>query len=249
MYDYEVQLDKIKGDRQSGSLQILNSALKVIQEALSGRDINISDLKTKVVDLSSVFPDFAIINHFVFGINGLGNTKKELLDFISDYELKWHDVDRDISNYFLSRIEVNDTTILLHSNSRTIHTLFDEITKRNLRVNVFQTESHPGREGVLQAEYLRKLGFNVLLINDDDVVDHMNTIDMFLIGADRIEPENIINKVGSLTIAEAFYKAEKPVFVLTDSRKIIENERPVKSLLFEKVPRNLVTGVIMEKGL
>ena len=249
MYDYEVRLDKIKGDRQSGSLQILNNTINVIQEALSERDLNISDLKTKVVDVSSVFPDFAVLNHFISGINKVGNTKEEFLDFISAYELEWNDVDRDISIHFLSSIEVNNSTILLHSNSRTIHALFEEIAMQKYNVEVYQTESHPGREGVLQAEYLRKLGFNVFLINDDEVIDLMNPIEMFLIGADGIEPENIINKTGSSVIAKMFVERGKPVFVLADSRKIIKDERPVKSLLFEKVPGSLVTGVITEKGL
>ena len=249
MYDFKVQLSKIKNDRQSGSLQILNNTLNVIQEAISARDINIHDLKAMVVDLSSDFPDFAVLQHFISGINQAGNTKRELLDFISNYKQKWQNVDRDISNHFLSSIKVNDSTVLLHSNSRTIHALFEEITRRNLTVNVFQTESRPGGEGVLQAEYLRKLGFNVFLINDDEVIDLMNPIEMFLIGADGIEPENIINKTGSSVIAKMFVERGKPVFVLADSRKIIKDERPVKSLLFEKVPGSLVTGVITEKGL
>ena len=247
MYDFKVQLSKIKNDRQSGSLQISNNTLNVIQEAISARDINIHDLKAMVVDLSSDFPDFAVLQHFISGINQAGNTKRELLDFISNYKQKWQNVDRDISNHFLSSIKVNDSTVLLHSNSRTIHALFEEITRRNLTVNVFQTESRPGGEGVLQAEYLRKLGFKVSVINDD-VLNQINSIDIFLIGADRIEPENVINKVGSSAIARLFIKKGKPVFVLADSRKKTKIVSSVMSESFEKISRKLITVVITENG-
>lgn len=245
---FRSEINQIKKNRVDGSLQILNTTIDVIVNYLSTDVFSEITLINQLDDLSKTFPDFAILNHFVSGINKAGNTKKELLDFISDYKSKWANVDQDISNHFLNRIKVDDLAILLHSNSRTIHALFEEIARRNLSVNVFQTESLPGGEGILQADYLRKLGFKVFMIKDDDVINQIRKLDMFLIGADRIEPENVINKVGSLTIALLFTEKGKPVYVLADSRKIIEDSRPVKGELFEKAPRSLVTGVITEQG-
>ena len=113
------------------------------------------------------FPDFAVLHHFISGINQQGNSKREISTFVSSYKRKWHDVERNISNHFLNIITVKGSTILLHSNSRTTHVLFEEIARRNLSINVLQTESQPGGEGILQAEYLRKLGFKVILIKED----------------------------------------------------------------------------------
>jgi len=249
MDSFKAEMNSIRQNRKDGSLQILNDTIAVIMKYLASPGFSETELVNQVTDLSKTFFDFAVLQHFISGINQEGNTKKDFLDYLSNYKLKWHDVDRSISNHFLSRIEVNDSTILLHSNSRTIRTLFEEIARRNLSVNVFQTESLPGGEGVLQAEFIRKPGITVLGIKDDDVIDHLSNLDMFLIGADRIEQENVINKVGSLAITKAFYKAGKPVYVLADSRKISEDEIPVKSGLFEKVPLRLVTDIITERGL
>lgn len=249
MNSFQIKIDKIKANREDGSLQILKTTIDVILNYLTSEGFSRAELDNQITSVSKNFPDFAVLQHFISGLRSSGNTKKELLDFISDYKIKWNHVDRDISKHFLNNIDLNGSTILLHSNSRTIHTLFEEIARKKLSVNVLQTESQPGGEGELQAEYIGKLGFKVIVIKDNDVKDHLNNIDMFLIGADRIEPENIINKVGSMVIAETFYEVEKPVYVLADSRKIIDSEWPVKSELFEKVPRELITGVVTEKGL
>jgi translation initiation factor 2B subunit (eIF-2B alpha/beta/delta family) len=205
-------------------------------------------LKYQLNLLIKTFPDFAVLHHFVAGIKQSGNSKRDVSKFISGYKQKWQDVEHDISNQFLSSIAVNGSTILLHSNSRTIHVLFEEIAKRKLLVKVLQMESLPGGEGILQAEYLRKLGFKVLLIKDDNIIGHLNNIDMFLIGADRIESENIINKVKSKAIAKLFIDAGKQVYVLADSRKITKSVSPVLGELFEKIPRNLITEIITENG-
>jgi translation initiation factor 2B subunit (eIF-2B alpha/beta/delta family) len=243
------EINKIRQNREDGSLQILENSIELIMSYLDSKTFFDNVLKYQLNLLLKTFPDFAVLHHFISGINQQGNAKREISAFVSGYKRKWHDVERNISNHFLNNITVKGSTILLHSNSRTIHVLFEEIARRNLSINVLQTESQPGGEGILQAEYLRKPGFKVILIKEDDIVNHLNNIDMFLIGSDRIEPENIINKVGSETIAKLFINVGKPVYVLADSRKIIREIWPVKSVLFEKVTRKLITGVITEKGL
>lgn len=244
---FRSEINQIKKNRVDGSLQILNTTIDVIVNYLATGVFSETTLINQLNDLSKTFPDFAVLQHFITGVNKTGNTKKDFFDFISDYKIKWGDVDSKISNHFLNRIKVDDSTVLLHSNSRTVHALFEEIARRNLSVNVFQTESQPGGEGVLQAEYLRKLGFKVSVI-DDDVLNQINSIDIFLIGADRIEPENVINKVGSSAIARLFIKKGKPVFVLADSRKKTKIVSPVMSESFEKISRKLITVVITENG-
>jgi len=246
VYPFKNSIKQIKNNIQDGSLQILNETIEAISNYLGSEEFSVSVFNIQLKELSQTFPDFSVLQHFIAGINTSGNTNKELSSFISNYKTNWGSVDREISNHFLKNINVNDSNILLHSNSKTIQTLFEEIAKRKIRINVFQTESYPGREGVTQADYLIKLGFKVVLIKDDDVEEHLKSIDMFLIGADRIEQNFIINKIGSIAIAKLFVKKGKPVFVLADSRKIILENLPAKGELFEKVPRELVTIVITE---
>ena len=141
---FRSEINQIKKNRVDGSLQILNTTIDVIVNYLATGVFSETTLINQLNDLSKTFPDFAVLQHFITGVNKTGNTKKDFFDFISDYKIKWGDVDSKISNHFLNRIKVDDSTVLLHSNSRTVHALFEEIARRNLSVNVFQTESQPG---------------------------------------------------------------------------------------------------------
>jgi translation initiation factor 2B subunit (eIF-2B alpha/beta/delta family) len=248
MDSFQRGIINIKQNSEDGSLQILDLTIGLIMNYLATETFSLAVLKIQLKHLSNAFPDFAVLHHFINAIEQSGNTKGEISIFISGYKQIWHGVNEKISNHFLNNTEVSDSTILLHSNSKTICALFEEIAKRKLPVKVFQTESLPGGEGELQAEYIRKLGFKVLVIKDGDVVSNLSNIDMFLIGADRIERENIINKVGSDAIAKLFVEVEKQVYVLADSRKITKSVSPVLGKLFEKIPRNLITEIITEIG-
>jgi translation initiation factor 2B subunit (eIF-2B alpha/beta/delta family) len=241
-------INKIKQNREDGSLQVLENLIDLVMSYLASETFAVDVLKYQLNLLSKSFSEFVVLHQFVAGIELSGTTKKEISSFISGYKQTWNRVDEKISNHFLNNIEVNDSAILLHSNSRTIHALFEGIARRNLRVDVFQTESLPGGEGILQAGFVKELGFDVFLIKDEEVSTYLNNIDLFLIGADRIEPENIINKVGSEAIAKLFIDSGKQVYVLADSRKITKSVSPVLGVLFEKIPRNFITEIITENG-
>ena len=249
MYSFEVEIDKVRQNKQDGSLQILITTIEVIKNYLASETYTEKGLKKQLKNLSMSFPDFAVMQHFVGAINMADGSKQAISVFISDYIKKWEGLDVKISSNFLKHINLERKAVLLHSNSKTICTLFEEIAKRKLSTKVFQTESLPGGEGVKQAQLIEDLGFQVTMIKDEDVSEQIGRLDMLILGADRIEPDLAVNKIGSFMLARIFEEQMKPIYILADSRKIIESGKPVKGELFEKFPRKWLRGIITEKSI
>jgi len=112
------------------------------------------------------------------------------------------------------------------------------IKKGGLYVQLMSTRAH-----------LEDLGFQVTMIKDEDVSEQIGRLDMLILGADRIEPDLAVNKIGSFMLARIFEEQMKPIYILADSRKIIESGKPVKGELFEKFPRKWLRGIITEKSI
>ena len=91
---------------------------------------------------------------------------------------------------------------------------------------------------------------------------------MVLLGCDGIYRNGFVNKAGSMALCLAAAQAKRPVYILTDSRKISHENSPeekpkpasevttrthpnmkVLNLYFELVPHHYVTGYITEKGI
>jgi len=249
MYSFAAEIDKVRQNKQDGSLQILNTTMEVIKNYLASGTYTEEDLKIQLKNLSMSFPDFAGLKHFIGAINRVDDSKQAISIFISDYSKRWQGVDVKISSNFLEHINLERKGVLLHSNSKTICTLFEEIAKQKLSVKAFQTESLPGGEGVKQAQLIEDLGFQVTVIKDEEVSEQLGKLDILILGADRIEPDVVVNKIGSFMLARIFEAQMKPVYVLADSRKMVESGRPVTGELFERIPRKWLTGIITEKSI
>ena len=243
------EINRIRNNKRDGSLQILNDLILVIMKYLTSGTFSLDELKSQINSLLDSFPDFAVLQHFIVAFNQAGKSKKAISGFISEYNKKWQGVDVKISSKFLEHINLERKTVLLHSNSKTICTLFEGIAKRKSSVKVFQTESLPGGEGVKQAQLIEDLGFQVTVIKDEEVSEQLGKLDILILGADRIEPDVVVNKIGSFMLARIFEAQMKPVYVLADSRKMVESGRPVTGELFERIPRKWLTGIITEKSI
>ena len=122
----------------------------------------------------------------------------------------------------------------------------------------------------MQAEILAALGFRVSLIHEDAISKFMDRIDLAIFGADLITKSHFVNKTGTYPISLVFNHFHKPVYVLAESRKVIEvaeinpagaeEKKPaselypgthsnidVHNLYFETVPLSVVTKVFFEK--
>ena len=273
--------DNILQDNFSGSGKILFRVQETLLSLPSGKPVGVSALQKQLSRLESRFPHFAVLFHFTGALKTFltrhpSPTGSTLAQFTEQYRARWEKAQAAAAENFLQSIPLSGKSILLHSNSSALHTLFGMLAHRKIRPVVWQTVSSPVNEGVLQAGFLQKSGFQVNVLHEDAVSRFVEQIDMALFGADMVWDTGFLNKAGTFPLALVFRHFGKPVYVLAESRKVIdrqkigahrfrrflqENPKPAEELApgapggvsvhnfyFEAVPLELTNRVFTEKG-
>ncbi|MGE5316795.1 MAG: hypothetical protein ACM3ME_02280, partial [Chloroflexota bacterium] len=231
---------------------------------------------------AATFPDLAVLHHFLIQFydflehmdeQQLSNTRKKtrIEFFIAEYTRVWEESIDMAAEKMARLVQFYDKKILLHSNSSSIHILFRHLTFRKIFPSVYQTMSGPVYEGKLQARILADLGCTVHFINEAAIGRFINEIDFAVVGADNVFTDGFTNKVGTYPIALVCKEAQKPLYVICDSRKrspvdfksrttaLMEKEAPSAELwkkapesikpvnyYFEFTPKNLVSAYFFE---
>lgn len=108
--------------------------------------------------------------------------------------------------------------------------------------------------GELTIKELGVLGIPAELISDHSIEQHMSLANMVLIGADTILRDgSVINGVPSLELALAAKTAGVPLYSAAETSKMdcsteLSKESRIESG-FEKVPSDLITGIVTELGV
>lgn len=129
-------------------------------------------------------------------------------------------------------------------------------------------ESRPMQEGHLTAAALGRAGVPVTLAVDAAAATLVPRCAMVVLGADSVGDLGVVNKLGSLAVAQAATRSGIPVLVVTDETKILppgfpqhlSDDRPPEEVLrpqvgvrvwnryFEAVPMELITSVVTERA-
>ena len=103
-------------------------------------------------------------------------------------------------------------TVLTHSRSSTVLEALLEARRANRDFMVVATESRPLLEGRTLAASLMDNGVRVTLIADAAASVMMDRIDLVLVGADQLTPQQLVNKIGTRMIALAAREKQVPVY-------------------------------------
>jgi translation initiation factor eIF-2B subunit delta len=162
-------------------------------------------------------------------------------------------------------------TVLTHSRSSTVLAAFVEAKRAGRDFSVVATESRPMLEGRSVAAALASEDIPVTLISDAAASLAMGEVDLVVLGADKITPLNLVNKIGTRMIALATRERDLPVYAVCDSSKFIRAEYfgastrqsgsadelwpnaprgvAVVNRYFEPTPLVWFTGIVTEDGL
>ncbi|TRZ52370.1 hypothetical protein D4R99_02845 [bacterium] len=280
VYLFTRQINRIKKDNYSGSAVILSLLISAIKdfaknsENLSGEEIK-NEIIGKCNELIAKHNNLIVLHNFtrefisfLKSISARKGIKKGITSRLAIYEKKWSGGNKKIVNNAMKKIDFRNKIVLLHSNSSTVIKLFEELKKKRIKVNVIQTESRPVFEGRLQAKAIAALGFKVRIITDAAISKYMEEADIAIVGADSVHSKFFINKIGTYSIALACREFKKPLYVITDSRKIgntsksnfsCEHKKPdseiwnekcdnitVENYYFESVPLKFVKELTTE---
>jgi ribose 1,5-bisphosphate isomerase len=138
---------------------------------------------------------------------------------------------------------------------------------------VICTETRPVFQGKITAKEMLELGLKTTFIIDSAARFFMNQVDLAIVGADAITSEgNVINKIGTSTVALVAHEARTPFYVVSellkfdpatmygDYEKIEErspdeiwkdapNELFIRNPAFDVTRRDFIHGIICEEGI
>ena len=165
------------------------------------------------------------------------------------------------------------STIFTHCHSSTVTHMLAKAKSEGKTFEVICTETRPAFQGRITAKEMVSLGVKTTFIVDSAARSFMHDVDVVVVGADAITSEgNVVNKIGSSTIAVLAHEARKPFYVVSEllkfdpatlygeyekieerSRDEIWKEAPpelnVRNPAFDVTPRNLIHGIICEEGI
>jgi ribose 1,5-bisphosphate isomerase len=165
------------------------------------------------------------------------------------------------------------SVVFTHCHSSTVTYMLGKALKEGRNFEVVCTETRPALQGRITAKEMLALGVKTTFIVDSAARSFINSVDLVMVGADAITSEgNVVNKIGTGTIALLAREARKPFYVVSEllkfdpatlygeyerieerSRDEIWKEAPatlnIRNPAFDVTSRDLIHGVICEEGI
>lgn len=172
-----------------------------------------------------------------------------------------------------SRRIKNNMVVFTHCHSSTVTNLLGQAKKAGKIFEVICTETRPAFQGRITAKEMVALGVKTTFIVDSAARSFISQADIVLVGADAMTSEgNVVNKIGTGTIALLAHEARKPFYIVSELLKFdpetlyggcekieerstseIWQNAPeqlmVRNPAFDVTPRDLIHGVICEEGV
>lgn len=164
-------------------------------------------------------------------------------------------------------------TVFTHCHSSTVTYLLRKAKASGRTFEVICTETRPVFQGRITAKEMVDLGVKTTLIVDSAARSFLRDADIVVVGADAVTSEgNIINKIGTATIATLAQEARVPFYVVSEllkfdpatlrgepevieerSRDEVWREAPemlvVMNPAFDVTRRDFISGIICEEGI
>lgn len=120
----------------------------------------------------------------------------------------------------VARRVLDGEVIMTTSNSLAVRRFLKTLRDIGRKLEVYVTESRPGREGLLLAEYAESLGYPVTLIVDSAARFFVRDVDKVVVGAEGIASNGaLVAKVGTGLLSLVAKEARKRVFVIAPTMK------------------------------
>ena len=163
--------------------------------------------------------------------------------------------------------------VATHCHSSTVTRTLAKAKEDGKTFSVICTETRPAFQGRITAREMVELGIETIFIVDSAARSYIGDVDLVVVGADAITSEgNVVNKIGSSSIAVLAREARKPFYVVSELLKFdpetlggeyekIEHRNPaeiwseappklsVRNPAFDVTPSRYIDGIICEEGI
>ena len=240
---FQDKINQIVSDRTHGSSSLLK---KIISVFLSTK-LSPDELYWSYNQLNNIDSSMVVIHHFLKELKpAMGHDFREQ---VRQYQGKWENVNIDIARNLQDHLADKKLTVLTHSHSGVIIDVLMNLVSNGYLIDVIQTASEPGSEGHVQAKAIKQLGIDVRIIKDESLSSSVEQVNCCFLGVDHYDHKSFVNKIGSKVIVDTAAQFNKPVFVLGDSRKLVDSTNTGTTRLFEIVPLKSHVRLINEKTI
>ena len=282
------QVDSVAQDRVHGATSLGRRSFEILAEVVkvsnaSSSDELFRDFLLVISKLRKAQPSMSTIKNltgkFLYQFDQASKSTDSVAELknlagslarkaIGSVESKGKEVSRNCASIVPER-----GTVLTHSYSNTIYESLKNAAEMGKDLQVYVTESRPGREGRLMSKELANVGLPVTLIADSAAAAVFQDIDLVLVGADSVLADgSVINKIGTKAIATVAHSDGIPLYVGCETAKfstgdllgepveICEmNQREIlgditerliraKNVYFDVTPAKYISEFITEKG-
>jgi len=130
-----------------------------------------------------------------------------------------------------------DQTIMMHSYSASVLSVFEAARRAGKRFEVICTESRPLREGRFAAARLSALGVPVTFVSDAAMAEGTAAADWALVGADSIAMDgSVANKMGTNLLSLVAERYQKHFYVASEVLKLRPAVREGQGIELERRP-------------
>ncbi len=254
------ELIKIINDNVSGSEELRNKLIAFFINEIQKKN----NIRIYFPTLSEHFKEFATISNLISTLEKIDyeNIEYYLREEINSSKNIYSSLYKN-----LEQILSNNAKIITISNSNTLTQIFNIAFNQFPKIKFYVSESRPINEGIIMAERLSQIGFDVTLITEAMIPKFVKKCDFALSGADKILPDGgIINKIGTKSLAISCKYYGKPFYVVSKKNKFTQSPEIhfsehseseiysgkaktfsiAKNVYFEKIDSNLITKIITE---
>ncbi len=238
-------------------LQLLHKHIKKNYKIFLLSPFLIDDLKEK-------FPAFNNIQKYLTQLHSVITTKKSISDFFEKYDYELESIYDKIYNN-CKKFLLDKSNFITISNSKTVYEIFKRLKKDKSQIKIYVSESRPKNEGRILAKKLIGENIKVELIIEAMLGEYVEKSDAAIIGADIIlKNGNVVNKVGSKSLAIICKYFKVPTYVLADKNKFSVNNTFNKKIMlsdeiwkissniqitnyyFEEIDKKLITKIFSD---
>jgi ribose 1,5-bisphosphate isomerase len=177
-----------------------------------------------------------------------------------------------IANIGANRLR-DGAVVFTHCHSSTVTCMLRKAKESGKTFEVICTETRPVFQGRITAKEMVDMGVKTTLIVDSASRSFISDADIVVVGADALTSEgNVVNKIGTSTIATVASEARVPFYVVSEllkfdpatlrgefeaieerSRDEVWKEAPemlmVRNPAFDVTRRDFISGIICEEGI
>jgi translation initiation factor 2B subunit (eIF-2B alpha/beta/delta family) len=221
----EKEFFSIATDNENGAFHITKNTAVLCKKALS-ENYPYNKMEKNLLFIKEKQNMMAPVINLIKGILSFLKKKEspeKIVSFLDNFLISFESSSKKAAENAADFIPEN-SVLLTHSFSSLVCESILKAQRKGKNLKVFCTESRPNLEGVKLAEILSKEGIKTTIITDAEGGFLMKEADIFLIGADAINKNFLVHKIGTLPITLSAKFFDKQVVSVASSQKFLEEE-------------------------